>query len=101
MQFLSCKGFFLDDLCLHPVNGLPDAERRRARKAGIGPLSKRLAKYKPKSLIVTPKAILPDVMAAIRQSGNGIQPLALPFPAMGWQWAYVDGLIAFLKDRYR
>lgn len=33
LQFFSREGFFLDDLCLHPVNGLPNAERRRARKA--------------------------------------------------------------------
>lgn len=101
LQFFSREGFFLDDLCLHPVSGLPNAERRRSRKAGIGPLSERLAEYKPESLVVTPKAILSDVMAAIRQSGNGIRPLALPFPAMSWQQAYVDGLIVFLKDRYR
>lgn len=101
LQFFRGEGFFLDDLCLQPVNSLPNPERRRARREGVGPLSVRLAACRPEAVLVTPKGMLPQVVAALRQSGMDTHPVALPFPAMSWQRAYVEGLARYLRERHR
>jgi len=80
LQFFQEQGFYLDDLCLVPVNGLPDQDRIRKRLAGIGPLAERIKSYKPTKIIVVMKGIASEVGVACRVAGVNPPDLVLPFP---------------------
>ena len=99
LKFFQREGFYLDDLCLDPVNGLPNAVRRKCRHAGVHSLASRIARRDPNHVLVTPKVILPQVKRAIELAGSQADIHALPFPAMSWQQAYVDDLVTFLRCR--
>ena len=98
LNFFASEGFFLDDLCLVPVNNMNPSDRRRCRRQGIPALSDRLRGLSPAAAAVTPKAISREVSQAFELAGLELQPMALPFPAMSWQRDYVDALTAFLQD---
>lgn len=61
---------YLDDLCLEPVNQLPDTERHRKRLASVGPLAARLSKYDPEVVIAIGKTTAaPHVLTALERAG--------------------------------
>lgn len=101
LHFFQGKGCYLEDLCAETVNGLPRAERRRAREGGIAPLVYRLAASQPEVVIVVMKAIQRHVEQAVNHASKlpGWAPRcleALPFPAHGHQREYVDELKSLL-----
>ena len=98
LTFFRSKGFYLEDLCLTPVNGLTRPERIRCCKSGIDPLAKKIKKHVPRLVFVTPKAIASHVTKALQSSGHDAPIHSLPFPAMSWQRAYVDTLAMLLKE---
>ena len=92
-------GCYLDDLCLVPVNNLSKAERRAERRRGIEPLAERMAEMSPRMVVVVMKGIARHVQQAVKQAGlTGVPLRALPFPAMGHQAKYVEGLARALRD---
>ncbi|MCC5786886.1 MAG: hypothetical protein JJU33_09315 [Phycisphaerales bacterium] len=97
-DFLREYGFFLEDLCLEPVNGMTSSERRRARTLGEPALANRIATLRPKAIAVTPKAIAQNVTRSLAAAGIEVEPSMLPFPAMGWQSAYVTAMANFLRS---
>lgn len=98
LDFFAGEGFFLDDLCLVPVNNLTPADRRRCRRDGIPALASRIRDMSPIAVAVTPKAITREVSRALQLAGINSEPVALAFPAMSWQRAYVEAFTAFLRD---
>ena len=98
LKFFADEGFFLDDLCLVPVNNLAPPDRRQCRRDGVPALATRMKEYSPAAIAITPKAITREVSRAIADAGLDLQPVTLPFPAMSWQSAYVDSLSTFLRD---
>ena len=97
LTFLKKCGFYLEDLCLEPVNGLGPADRRAVRRTGETPLAERLASLRPKAICVTPKAIARNAERAVSTAGLDAMLTVLPFPAMSWQAAYVSEMAAFLR----
>ena len=98
LRFFMSKGFFLDDLCPEPVNHLPDDERHMICRANTKSLARRIAKYEPIALIVTPKSILDYVTDAMVLSGHEVQTIPLPFPSR-YRWrSYIEELAAFLNE---
>ena len=97
LMFLKQCGFYLEDLCLEPVNGLASADRRAARCTGEESLAERLASISPEAVCVTPKAIASNVERAVSTAGLDVVPTLLPFPAMSWQAAYVTEMTTFLR----
>jgi hypothetical protein len=75
-------GCYLDDLCLAPVNQLPDRERERERLASVGPLAARVRDYTPEVVIAIGKTTAaPHVLTALEQAGLTHLPFhRVPFP---------------------
>jgi hypothetical protein len=75
-------GCYLDDLCLVPVNQLPDRERERERLASVGPLAARLVDYDPEVVIAIGKTTAaPHVLTALEQGDLTHLPFhRVPFP---------------------
>lgn len=102
LQQFKAKGCFLVDLCPQPVNQLPHAERREARRQGEAALAETLAELRPRAIVVVMTGIAGNIRRSVRQARQQELPLhVLPFPAMGHQHAYVEGLrhvLAELRD---
>jgi hypothetical protein len=64
------RGCYLDDLCLEPVNQLPDRERERRRSEAMEPLAERLLEYDPGVVVAIGKTTAaPLVLSALRHAG--------------------------------
>lgn len=76
------KGFFLDDLVLHPVNHIKDKRNRTAlRRKAVPSLAHRMAAYRPSAVVALMCAIEPMVRDAMNQAGLQDVPLYVtPFP---------------------
>jgi hypothetical protein len=97
LRFFRDQGFFLDDLCAIPVNGMDDASRSGERAAGVQPLARRIKAANPKTIIVVMKAILPQVRAARALAGITPDLVELPFPGRPQhQTQFVKELVAYL-----
>lgn len=81
LDFFQSVGFYLDDLCLIPINGLDDFQREAERLAAVSPLAARVRSAEPESIVVVMKAIQTHVARAVNEAGLTSVPLAaLPFP---------------------
>jgi hypothetical protein len=99
LHFFQNKGCFLDDLCHKPKTYKEICKELRENKNGecnyVKKLQCRLASYNPQAIIITPKRIDGFVREAIKQSKITINPeliFTLPFPGMGSQIKYMEGL---------
>jgi hypothetical protein len=91
-------GYYLDDLCLEPVNHLIASERRRARVDGVQGLEARMASARPVAVACVMRGIAPIVRDALRRSGLAGRPFySLPFPAQGHHRRYVDELASIMS----
>ena len=87
-------GCYLIDLCPEPVNHLPTRERRRRRREAVPALAGTLAELRPLAIICVMASIRPQVENALRVAGLTDLPTTyLPFPAMGHQQQFHDGLV--------
>jgi hypothetical protein len=72
LETFRTAGCFLDDLCLEPVNSLPDRERREKRTQAEGALSRRLRRYRPQTVVAIGKTTTaPHVRLALARAGLG------------------------------
>ena len=76
-------GFYLEDLCDHPINHLNRKYRRVERKKNVKKLAKKLNELKPRYVIIVMKGIERCVVEAIKKSGIKVKWKSLPFPARG------------------
>ena len=98
LDYFMRKGFYLDDLCLSPVNQLPSRERKDRRHEAESSLSERLGRHNPERIIVVMKGIEGNVKSALQNTGLRLKGFyVLPFPAMSHQRAYVEGLADILR----
>jgi hypothetical protein len=84
-------GFYLDDLCLTPVNYLDNSKRIHERRAGVEDLGRRIKEYAPKGVICIMKGIEEQVKKSLKISGvvNPEQNFrCVPFPANHYQPDY-------------
>ena len=91
------KGFYLDDLVLTPINKLARPERSRRRENAVPELAERLAKYKPKAVVVVMRAILPMVRQAMHMAGISYEPFCVPHPAFG-NWTRFSNAMTEIID---
>ena len=98
LDFFVERGFYLDDLCTQPVNGMDGTARRRCCRNAVPSLAARLKGMSPTAVALTPKSIKREVVRALDLAGYAVRPVALPFPAMSWQSAYVEGMADFLRS---
>ena len=90
LQYFRKAGYYLDDLCLDPVNNMHKKSRKLARKAGIHQLANIIKACSPKAVISLMKGIAPNVRRAVARSGVVLEQgfHCVPFPSMGHQLEY-------------
>jgi hypothetical protein len=99
LDFFKSECFYLEDLCLEPVNRISKAERTSLCEDNIEPLAERLLPLKPRVIICVKKSIVKQVKMAIELAGfKDITFYELPFPACGNQKRYVYELVQILSD---
>ena len=82
LKFFMANNFYLDDLCIEPVNDKTDSERKVLRREGIEPLSKRIISHSPDAIIILMKGIETEVKLAISKSNLNIKNIFVtPFPS--------------------
>jgi hypothetical protein len=82
LNFFKTNNFYLDDLCLEPVNDKSDSERIILRQQGVEPLAQRIKSHNPDAIIILMKGIETEVKAAIKQSTKSIKYIyTTPFPS--------------------
>jgi hypothetical protein len=92
------NGYYLDDLCLSPINNLSAECRRAMRRTSISELTDRLSNYSPKVIISIMMAINPIVEEAIHLSDiNNFKFFSLPFPSQHHHNEYRSGLASILQ----
>lgn len=94
-------GCYLEDLCLEPVNKLPDEERKQKRKAAIPHLASRIKQHNPKAAIILMKGIYSNVQEAIRLSGchiEYIQSTSFPAHSIENETNCIEGNASILKE---
>jgi hypothetical protein len=85
--------FYLDDLCLEPVNRMNEIDREVARNNSISHLSCRIKNYSPKAIICIMKDIKHHVEYAIKLAQiKGFTFYSLPYPR------YIKNIEAY-KDK--
>ena len=92
LDFFKSKGFYLDDLCHKPSKF---SDIRKDKEQYITELSRRLSRYNPKAVIITPIRIDKFVREALSLSGLVIDPelvFTLYFAGNGYQNKYANGL---------
>jgi hypothetical protein len=78
-------GWYLDDLVLHPINRMTQAERRAAWVASTPSLRDRVAGYRPSAIVTLLKGMEKVVESAASGSGHICPVYAVSFPGMGQQ----------------
>jgi hypothetical protein len=78
-------GWYLDDLVLTPVNGLPKSERISKCLDARKNLADRIAEYKPQAIVSLLLVIKPFVDDAANMAGSNAPRHVVPFPGMGHQ----------------
>jgi hypothetical protein len=92
LSFFQQHGYWLIDLADEPVNRLDDQLRQTTVKRGVGRVSKTIRESEPAVLVAVKKSVERPTRAALALSGHQAEVVSLPFPAMGWQPAFVAGL---------
>jgi hypothetical protein len=91
LQSFRSKGFFLIDTCSHPVDKLPDRQRKRAIMDGTSNLVQMVSELNPNAIIIVKSNIYEPVKHALDSGGFDGKILnrkPLPFPSHGRQQSY-------------
>lgn len=97
-KYFKSSGFYLDDLCIEPVNNMVLKERKSHRMRGVSPLATRIKLYSPEVILCLMKGIEADVRAAVQQAGfSHTRFYSFPFPSQGNQTRYVQEMVKTLK----
>ena len=82
LSFMKDNDYYLDDLCLIPVDKMDEEHRNIERKKGIDGLSVRLRRYNPEYIVCIMKGIMPYVGDAIKKSNITVLGItSTSFPA--------------------
>jgi len=97
--FLKEKGFYLDDICLMPIDKLNnEKQRRQCIKNSVQSLAERIKMYSPIVVVSILKSIEKDVSKSLDLSGVNIEELySLPFAGNGHQKKYIEELSKIVK----
>ena len=101
LLFLQHHGYWLIDLAEEPVNRLDDQPRRQLVENGVHRVSKTIRECQPAVVVAVKKSIERPARTALAVSGHEADLVALPFPAMGWQSAFAEGLARVVRRARR
>ena len=102
LNFFKKSGFYLDDLCLEPVNGITDdVIRNQVRDTWVSSLAQRMKEYDPQAIIFILKGARKQFEAAVERAGlSHIPRYHIPYPAFSEQnkEGYIRELVGALID---
>lgn len=100
LNFFKGHGFFLDDLCLIPINNTGRENRQQHNRESIPSLAKRFKEYQCTEIICIMIGIREYVKEAIERAGlpHATRFRAIPFGGNGQQGRYREGLASILID---
>jgi hypothetical protein len=102
MEFLDrfkLNDYYLEDLCLTPINHIDQSARRETRQSWVSSLSNRLRLYSPNAIICIMIAIQPYVIEAMKTAKIEDRPFySIPFPSHGNHPGYIEQLSNSLID---
>lgn len=101
LGFFRDRGYWLVDLADEPVNHLHGAARRERVERGVPRVARTIRETRPSTLVDVVKSIIRPASAALDLANHEAMLVALPFPVMGWQAAFVDGLAKVLRRQRR
>lgn len=74
-------GYYVDDLCSEPVNGLPSAQRSKARRSAAVGLVERLQELSPSGIVICHQGTYSDTAELLRKNGLPVlHSEPIPFP---------------------
>lgn len=103
LDFFKKQGFYLDDLCLEPVNGKDENTRIKMREAGVQPLADRMREYNPDAIIFIFKGARKQFETAVERAGLGQVPrYYAPYPAFSKlnKEGYITEVVSALIEIY-
>jgi hypothetical protein len=80
LEFFRDCGWYLVDLCGHPVDRLPPVPRAKARREGEAGLSRALRTLRPDFVVVVLRSIRANVRRAARRADWKGELIELPYP---------------------
>lgn len=80
LERFKANGWFLDDLVLTPVDGLPPSERKAKCLEATENLAQRIALYQPKAIVSLLVSIREIVERAAEKAGSSAKLYGVPFP---------------------
>ena len=98
LKYFRDNGYYLDDLCLEPVNQMGNTEREIARRCGVDPLATRIRRYQPEHIIAIHMGSSDMVkLAALKAGLDHIPVHTTAFPSFSNQPRYINELEVILK----
>lgn len=101
LRFFQEHGYWLVDLANEPVNRLDIQPRRLAVERGVQRVAKTIREARPTVVVVVKKSIARQAAAALDFASHSAEFVTLPFPAMGWQSEFANGLAKIVRRRRR
>jgi hypothetical protein len=99
LKFFKDSGFYLEDLCLNPINNLPRRQRIEQRNYCVEGLANRLQGLKPEIVIIVMRGIVDQVEISLAAARIGdVDRRCLPFPSQGHQREYEEELTNILIE---
>lgn len=98
LDFFKEKCFYLDDICLMPIDKLDEKQRRQCIENSVQSLAERIEVYQPVVIVSMLKKIEMDIRKALRIAGVDSQLYSLPFGGNGHQNKYIDELSKIIKN---
>ncbi len=90
LQRFRDDGFYLEDLCEEPVNGLPERERSNKRRIAVAKAVTRLQRLKPEGIVICHAKVFGDAYEQLRLAGLPVlHDRAIPFPLGNWRADFV------------
>ena len=91
LKRLQSGGYYLADLCAVPVNLLPAAHRRQARKAAIPDLLNRIETLSPRGIIICHGATYADIADSLRKNRLPLlHDRPIPFPLGSYRVRFAE-----------
>ena len=101
LNFFRLRGCYLEDVCLEPVDKLPQKQRTMMLEDSIEYFSGRLKEYRPEAIVIVLKRIESQVKKALRKAKISCPVYTLPFPGFGHQKIYIKELRNILQNHLK
>jgi hypothetical protein len=98
LDSFKARGWYLDDLCLEPIDALARGERRAKCLSAKDSLAARIAQYQPLAIVSVLLSIRRIVDRAALAAGCGAPRYAVPFPGNGQRGRFLKEIARIIPE---